>query len=75
MMFLIMVVFPVPGPPVMIVTLFSFTNSKASFCFSDSSMLDVYSTFFSSAFKFDILFMFFAFCSRFIRKAISCSVV
>ena len=45
---LIIVVFPVPGPPVMMHTLFSFTASIASFCFSDNSISVCFSIFFNS---------------------------
>ena len=57
-MLFIIVVFPVPGPPVIIVTLLSFIALIASFCFSDSIISVLFSTKFSS---FSILDTFFTF--------------
>ena len=73
--FFIIVVFPVPGPPVIIVTLFSFTNFNASFCFSDNSILDSFSAFFNTLSKPVILFIFLEFCNLFILNAISSSAL
>ena len=58
----IIVVFPVPGPPVIIVTLFSFTCFIASFCFSDNSISIFSSAFFNS---FSIFFIYFIFLKLF----------
>ena len=57
-MLLIIVVFPVPGPPVIIVTLLSFIARIASFCLSDSNISVLSSTNFNS---FSILDTFFTF--------------
>ena len=57
-MLLIIVVFPVPGPPVIIVTLLLFIALIASFCFSDNNISVLSSTIFNS---FSILDTFFTF--------------
>ena len=58
MLFMI-VVFPVPGPPVTIHTLLSFTDFNASFCFSDNSILIAFSFFDNSFSKSFINLIFF----------------
>ena len=53
-MLFIIVVFPVPGPPVITHTLLSFTSSIASFCSSDRIISSTFSCFSISAFIFFI---------------------
>lgn len=54
---LIIVVFPVPGPPVIIHTLFSFTASIASFCFLDKNIFEASSIILNLLLKFLIFFI------------------
>ena len=59
----IIVVFPVPGPPVIMHTLFSFICSIASNCFSDNFIASFVSCLLISSLKFFIYFTFLNFCS------------
>ena len=70
----IIVVFPVPGPPVMILTLLSFTASIASFCFSESSISSKISILPNSFFIFLIYLVFLALFRSIILFAIDFSV-
>ena len=54
------VVFPVPGPPVIITTLLEFTACIASFCLEDNFIFPTFSIFSNSSLKPDIFFIFFA---------------
>ena len=67
---LIIVVFPVPGPPVIIVTLLSFIALIASFCFSDNNISVLSSTSFNSFSIFDTFFTFLALSNFVILSAI-----
>ena len=55
---LIIVVFPVPGPPVIMQTLLSFIHFKASYCLSDNFISNIFSNF---SISFFILFIFLVF--------------
>ena len=62
-MLLIIVVFPVPGPPVITQTLFSFTANIPSLCLSESSILFIFSIFCNFSSILAMCFLFFTLSS------------
>ena len=75
MMLFMIVVFPVPGPPVIIVTLFSLIALIASFCFSERIISVFSSIIFNSFSMFDTFFIFLALSNALILSAICCSAL
>ena len=72
---LIIVVLPVPGPPVITHTLFSFIAFIAPFCSSDKTIFSFSSVFSNSALKFFIYLIFFALSNAINFSAMFCSAV